>query len=186
MRVMLTTLLLSGASAWQLLTPTTATRCCRAMDAHMTDSAAPTKKLTPAELKKEGEAVVARRLAIQTASGQQSGAIVAANTGAAAASDDAYALARASWKSVVQARAAARAEWSHGAQYGGMQRGPTGKVASANPAGAQDPRFATSAAGMVNPGRAPGHRGVPEADTRVMSRPDWSQRAQSGASLGGD
>merc|ERR1719272_1902327 len=95
---------------------------------------------------------------------------------------------RAFSKSVVQARAAARADWSQGAQDGGMtQRRPTGNVAaiSAGP-GAQAPRFATSATDMVNPGRAPGERGVPEADSRGLRRPDRSQRAQNGDSLGGD
>ena len=171
-------MLLSIASAWQLLTPTVATRAGRVVGVCM--------KLTPAELKKEGEVVVARR-AMQAASMEQSAGMVAASAGAAAA-DDAYDLARASWKSIVQARAMARAEWSNGAQYGGMQRGPTGNATAAIPAGrgTQDPRFATSATDMVNPGRAPGQRGVPEADTRVLGRPDWSERARSGVSLGGD
>lgn len=179
MRVIVAMLMVSSVAAWQLLAPTVTTRAGRVAGACMA-----AKKLTPAELKREGEAVVARRQAMQA------GTTMVPTVPTTAAED-----ARAFWKSVVQARAAARADWSQGAQDGGMtQRRPTGNVAAisagpgAQPAGpgAQAPRFATSATDMVNPGRAPGERGVPEADSRGLRRPDWSQRAQNGDSLGGD
>ena len=104
---------------------------------------------------------------------------------------NAAALAREDRRAEVETRLSERAAWSYGAQFNGRfgrgriaEAGPvaaTFTVARASAAPPSTPKgVAVSLAQNTIPPRAP------QTGVVVMTRNDWSRRAQEGASLGGD
>jgi hypothetical protein len=104
---------------------------------------------------------------------------------------NAAALAREDRRAEVETRLSERAAWSYGAQFNG--RFGRGRIAEAGPVAAA---FTVARASAAPPSTPKGvavslaHNTIPprapQTGVVVMTRNDWSRRAQEGASLGGD